>query len=71
VAERRYGVLHSYKWDMSGKWSIDGNTVKVVRPMSVTISGRVKKDPLVNPKDARCEVCAPPALPLIKVDGRL
>jgi len=72
VAERRYGVLHSYKWHMLGSWSIAGNTVNVVSAMKVPISDRVTNDDLLaKPKDALCEVCAPPALPLMKKDGRL
>jgi hypothetical protein len=71
VAERSYGVLCSYEWDMNGAWSIDAaNNVMVITPMSATISRRRTKDPLATPKDAFCEVCAPTSVDLNRVDGR-
>jgi hypothetical protein len=72
VAERSYGVLRSYKWDMLGVWSIDAaNNITVVTPMSIPISGGATKDPLAKPKDTACEVCPPTALSLIRYDGSL
>jgi hypothetical protein len=72
VAERSYGVLRSYKWDMRGVWSIDAaNKPIVVTPMAITISGGVTRDPLARPNSAGCEVCSPAALSLIRRDGSI
>jgi len=71
VAERSYGVVRSYHWDMSGVWSIDAaNNISVVAPMEATISQQLTYDPLLTPKDALCEVCAPIAPDLKRLDGR-
>jgi len=66
VAERSYGVLHSYKWHVLGEWKIDNaNNTTVVTPLSDSppIDERVTHNPeaggLVKPKDAQCEICPP------------
>jgi hypothetical protein len=71
VAEHSYGVLRSYKWDMLGDWSIDANNKITGGPMSVTFVAELPNDPLVKPRDASCEVCAPTGLDLIRRDGSI
>jgi hypothetical protein len=71
VAEHSYGVLHSYKWDMLGDWSIDANNKITGGPMSVSLVAGLPNDPLVKPSDASCEVCAPTALNLLRRDGSI
>jgi hypothetical protein len=71
VADHSYGVLHSYDWDMHGAWSIDAdNNITVDIPMEVTISPKLTYDPLARPNSVSCEVCAPIALDLKRLDGR-
>jgi hypothetical protein len=71
VAERSYGVLRSYNWDILAEWNIDAaNNTTVVTPMSVTISGGVTRHPPDRPTNARCEVTGPSATPVFRRDGR-
>jgi hypothetical protein len=70
VADRSYGVLRFFEWDIVAAWLIDAdNKITVLREMEVRISRARTKDPLVTPKDAFCEVCAPTALELARQDG--
>jgi glycosyltransferase involved in cell wall biosynthesis len=71
LAERSYGVLRSYNWDMLAEWNIDAaNNITVVTAMSISISGGVTRSPLARPNSAACEVCLPTALSLLREDGR-
>jgi hypothetical protein len=71
VADHSYGVLRSFDWDMLGVWSIDAaGNITAITPMSLDVTRQRTKDPLVTPKDAFCEVCAPIAVDLKQLDGR-
>ena len=73
VAERSYGVLRSYKWDMLGVWSIDAaNNITVVTPMSIPISlgAALRKTRSLSRRTRPVRSGPPTALSLVRHDGK-